>query len=117
MVLELAQVEIDYCAGCGGVWLDGGELELLLGDRGQTQTLLTAFRREAASEKSRCCPLCRKKMTKVRAGADNNAPLIDECVGGEGFWFDRGELEAVIERGRLDPDQKVIKLLAELFGK
>ena len=30
IVLELDEVEVDYCADCRGVWLDSGELELLL---------------------------------------------------------------------------------------
>ena len=28
-VLEFEQVEIDYCLGCRGVWLDSGELALI----------------------------------------------------------------------------------------
>ena len=30
ITLELADVEIDHCVGCGGIWLDAGELELLM---------------------------------------------------------------------------------------
>ena len=30
VVLELDQIEIDHCLHCGGIWLDAGELELLL---------------------------------------------------------------------------------------
>lgn len=33
ITLELAQVEIDHCVECGGIWLDGGELEALIGDK------------------------------------------------------------------------------------
>ncbi len=32
ITLELQEVEIDYCIDCGGIWLDAGELELLLGE-------------------------------------------------------------------------------------
>jgi len=32
ITLELAEVEVDYCTGCKGVWLDAGELEMLLGN-------------------------------------------------------------------------------------
>jgi len=31
ITLELEEVEIDHCTNCGGIWLDAGELELLLG--------------------------------------------------------------------------------------
>jgi Zn-finger nucleic acid-binding protein len=30
IILELDKVEIDHCLLCGGIWLDEGELELLL---------------------------------------------------------------------------------------
>ena len=30
ITLELEDVEIDHCLDCGGIWLDAGELELLL---------------------------------------------------------------------------------------
>ena len=30
IALELEGVEIDYCAACGGVWLDAGELRTLI---------------------------------------------------------------------------------------
>ena len=32
ITLELEQVEVDHCLECRGIWLDAGELELLLGD-------------------------------------------------------------------------------------
>ena len=32
IVLELDEIEIDYCTSCGGIWLDAGELDLLIED-------------------------------------------------------------------------------------
>ena len=32
IVLEMDEVEVDYCTECEGIWLDAGELEILLGD-------------------------------------------------------------------------------------
>ncbi len=32
VILELNQIEIDYCTSCHGIWLDNGELELLMQD-------------------------------------------------------------------------------------
>ncbi len=40
ITLELAKVEIDYCTGCKGVWLDAGELEMLLEDKGKAKKLI-----------------------------------------------------------------------------
>ena len=41
IVLELNDVEIDYCLSCKGIWLDTGELELLL--ESSAKTLFSAF--------------------------------------------------------------------------
>ena len=40
IALELAEVEIDHCTDCGGIWLDAGELELLLGNPEQARGFL-----------------------------------------------------------------------------
>ena len=40
LVLELQQIEIDYCQECEGIWLDAGELELLLDDITESNKLL-----------------------------------------------------------------------------
>ena len=32
IAIETEQVEVDYCTECKGIWLDSGELELLLGN-------------------------------------------------------------------------------------
>jgi Zn-finger nucleic acid-binding protein len=32
ITLELAEVEVDHCVHCGGIWLDTGELEVLMDD-------------------------------------------------------------------------------------
>ena len=116
IVLELDEVEIDYCAQCEGIWLDAGELALLLGHEGQAAELLASFSDYRDSEEElRKCPLCRKKMHKVRAGSDEAAPLIDKCAGNEGLWFDAGELSAVLKQGSLDQEHKIVKLLADMF--
>ena len=44
ITLELADVEIDHCTDCGGIWLDAGELELLLGEPEQAKSLLDSFK-------------------------------------------------------------------------
>ena len=30
ITMELDEVEVDHCLDCGGIWLDSGELEMLL---------------------------------------------------------------------------------------
>ena len=43
ITLELEDVEIDHCLDCGGIWLDAGELELLLDEPEKARSLLESF--------------------------------------------------------------------------
>ncbi|MHC4733577.1 MAG: TFIIB-type zinc ribbon-containing protein [Planctomycetota bacterium] len=49
ITLELQEVEIDHCIECGGIWLDSGELEMLLGEQEKTQQLLNSFKDDHTS--------------------------------------------------------------------
>ena len=116
IVLELAEVEVDYCTDCGGIWLDAGELELLLGNSQQTKQLLDSFKIDSnCTEKRRKCPICLKKMQKIVVGPSTPPLLIDKCTRGDGLWFDRGELQDILDRAKLDKDNKIQKLLADIF--
>jgi Zn-finger nucleic acid-binding protein len=118
ITLELAEVEIDYCAGCKGIWLDAGELELLLGDGGKTKELISSFDKAARiSEKPRKCPICDKGMEKIIVGRDKPTILIDRCAKGDGLWFDKGELNEITGRAKLDEGNKIKQLLADMFGQ
>jgi len=140
ITLELADVEIDYCTDCGGIWLDSGELEMLLGEPEKAKQLLDSFkpvlRKESLGlskartghgrsvegidtksvEKPRRCPICDKKMQKIIVGPAKPALLIDKCQRGDGLWFDRGELQDIVDRAELDKDNKIRELLADMFG-
>jgi Zn-finger nucleic acid-binding protein len=116
ITLQLAEVEVDYCTDCGGIWLDAGELELLLGDPEQSEQLLNSFEIDSeCAEKRRKCPICLKKMQKIVVGTDKPALLIDKCAKGDGLWFDKGELQDILNRAELDKESKIQKLLADIF--
>ncbi len=118
VVLELAEVEIDHCMECGGIWLDAGELEMLFDDPQQAHQCIGSFRVDSRSEeKPRACPICDKKMEKVVVGAEQPKLLIDRCKKGDGLWFDSGELQDVLRRGKLDPESRIQKILADMFGE
>jgi Zn-finger nucleic acid-binding protein len=118
ITLELQEVEIDYCTDCGGIWLDAGELEMLLDDRERADKLLKSFNVDAnCPEKPRKCPICLKKMEKVIVGQAEPTLLIDRCRKGDGLWFDKGELQDIFSRARLDEDSKIQKILADMFGE
>ena len=115
IVLELNEIEIDYCPSCNGIWLDGGELELLLEDENERKRILSSFRIEPNyPEKKYKCPICRKKMDKVHVG-EHQEVLIDKCPANDGLWFDKGELKRVIELS--SGEDKVIQHLNDLFGE
>ena len=117
ITLELREVEIDYCTDCGGIWLDAGELELLLGEPEKAAQLLKSFKIDStAIEKTRKCPICNKKMQKVIVGSSKPTLLIDKCRKADGLWFDKGELQDIFERAHLDQDNKIKKLLTDMFG-
>ena len=117
ITLELADVEIDHCTDCGGIWLDAGELELLLGDPEKSKQLLDSFKIDSDSTESRRkCPICLKKMQKIIVGQSKPIVLIDKCTRGDGLWFDKGELQDILNRAQLDKDNKIQKLLADMFG-
>ena len=119
MVLEHRKIELDYCTQCSGVWLDAGELELLISVMKSEGAELanTQLPSEPAGQGKRRCPICGRKMDKVWMG---NAPrvMIDSCPQGDGLWFDRGELQKVIHE--MEPADKpksrdVLTFLGEAF--
>ena len=117
VVLELQQVEVDHCFGCGGIWLDAGELELLIDYADRSAKLLESFRIDKqCPEAKRKCPICYKKMDKVVVGTAKPKLLLDRCPKKHGLWFDRGELQDILKRAQLDSDSKIQQLLSEIFS-
>jgi Zn-finger nucleic acid-binding protein len=118
ITMELAEVEIDYCTGCKGVWLDAGELEMMLDDDGKAQKLISSFNKDiSGSENPKQCPICDKKMEHIVVGEEKPTLLIDRCPKGDGLWFDNGELNGIIARAKLDEGNKIKKVLADMFGQ
>ncbi len=115
IVLELEQVEIDYCAHCDGIWLDAGELELMVETEKEREYLNDLFKEDLKSkEKSYRCPICSKNMIKVSVG-NKGEVLIDKCPKNHGLWFDKGELEKVILLGSGGKENKITGLLKQMF--
>lgn len=116
IILELNQIEIDYCTSCHGVWLDEGELEILLRDAEAKDQLFNSLENVKESrEKKIKCPVCSKKMNKVAFG-NMNIITLDECPKKHGLWFNKGELKSVVELGSFDKEDRIVKLLTEMFA-
>ena len=97
IVAERQSIELDVCPWCRGLWFDVGELELLAGKLGRSLELgETAFEPAATEEKARRCPRCDKAMEKVLVGVSARL-MLDRCAA-HGFWFDHGELGALMRQ-------------------
>lgn len=110
IIVELDEVEIDYCPECEGIWLDAGELELLLADGGGVP-----LEEAKTDEAKRRCPRCLRKMKKKNITAGSEKVLIDACPKGDGLWFDGGELKDVL-KGLSADGNAAVEHLAKLFG-
>ena len=117
ITIELNEVEIDYCLACRGIWLDKGELEILLGDSNQASEVLDSFKKpQNCPENQRKCPICGKKMEKVCVGNSQDI-LIDRCCQGDGLWFDSGELKDIFSLNNSEQMAKIRDLLDDMLGK
>ena len=90
IVAEHGDVEIDSCPACGGIWLDGGELEALVGTPAPEKAEPDADLGPAELD----CPVCVDKLIKDRYG--HTAVVVDKCPHGDGIWLDQGELAQVL---------------------
>lgn len=115
LVVEHRRIEMDYCTRCSGVWLDAGELELLIAlliSEGAKAPGLEPDH-SAAKDKLRC-PICGLKMDRAWTGGEQKV-LIDRCPAGHGLWFDAGELQKVL-RGLCHPDSPQYEDVVSFMG-
>jgi len=123
-----ADIEIDECPKCKGMWLDHGELEQI------QETLEHDYTNELSkmpeyindtvelaknrSETTLSCPACGGTMEKREYGYCSLV-VIDSCPSCQGIWLDKGELkklEIFFERCRHDASHARTGFLASLFG-
>lgn len=116
ITLELDCVEVDFCLQCKGIWLDAGELEMLLGQASRAEEMLNSFRpADIKDESPRKCPICLKKMQKIDISNADEPLIIDKCGHNHGLWFDKGELPSILSCAKLDPQDRIMKLLSDIF--
>jgi Zn-finger nucleic acid-binding protein len=113
MILEYNEVELDHCPICEGVWLDQGELELLL-EMDEKKIDLSDI---PDTEKSkRRCPHCRKKM--IIGHFPETEVMVDVCARDGGLWLDKGELYDIAHsHASVEAMQKVKEFFTDLFDK
>lgn len=91
IVLEFDNVEVDYCIGCQGVWLDAGEYALILSGKPDTEGATLTCGGKAGH---RPCPACGERMQVSEL--PGTEVEVDSCPRDHGVWFDRGELERAL---------------------
>ena len=101
---EYEGVTIDLCAGCGGVWLDEGELEQIVERRekrfAQEEIDEVQGAREPVTIKKEemgegyACPKCGATCQRSNY-AYTSGIVIDKCPNRDGIWLDGSELEKI----------------------
>lgn len=97
-----ADIEIDECGRCHGVWLDKGELEEIQRTVERDHTALlegphdpTGGLPSSKIPKPRiACPKCGTQMDARPYGMGSQI-VIDVCPDNCGIWLDEGELQAL----------------------
>ena len=113
LILEYKGIDLDHCPACGGVWLDAGELGLLLHGTPEPPAGLALAN---ARPGTRRCPRCPRKMNTGHF--PNSTIEVETCPALHGLWLDRGKLVALArEQAEKAGDDAVAQHLLELFGE
>lgn len=113
IVLEFDDVEIDHCQSCKGVWLDAGEIDLLLPGGVKGREAIEDLAPIFSTEKPIRCPICRRKLDKVQTKEEPKV-IVDRCPRHDGVWFDEGELQDFL-RLDLAASGPISQLFNEIF--
>ena len=114
MTLEFADIEVDYCFKCRGIWLDKGEIEHLISIAGGNDELLKTTTSTTTRERKRKCPVCRRAMEKEFIGKAQT--LLLDCCRRHGMWSDAGELNKILALSCTERHSSpLIRLLDTMF--
>lgn len=122
IAFELEGVEVDRCVGCGGTWLDAGELAWIAERAGVGAGRLSEALERAKGSRhgKRRCPRCRRKLRLIHVETPRapDRPIdLDRCPKGHGLWFDRGEMEAFVTAYEQGEEGAAAAFFADFLGK
>lgn len=121
-ILEYQGVAVDFCHHCRGLWLDAGELELLIEKSGaDPHAELLRFQQQPGTPSKgerMLCPRCDRRLHEIPAkGQGGSEVAVDRCPQGHGLWFDRSELQQLLTFIPHSPGvRKAIDYLNDLLG-
>jgi len=101
--LMVGSASLRECPRCDGMWVDVESFEKIIAERDEQATVLGAAshapKHESAGEPNKVryvpCPVCNQLMNRVNF-ARCSGVIVDVCKG-HGTWFDRDELQQIIE--------------------
>ena len=100
---KIESVEVDGCPGCGGAWLDKGELHALAKSPEALRKLDRTFvpgAQAMAPQHRGLCPRCEQPLVQMEFEQFRGVRL-DRCKPCGGLWLDHGEAGAIADK--LDP--------------
>lgn len=104
---EYAELSVDECDRCGGLFLAPAMLDRLVAERERPTGLRLALPKRAVSREASVryirCPVCAKTMNRQAFGRVSGI-VLDVCKA-HGLWFDAGEAAEVVrfvEQGGLE---------------
>ena len=107
----LANVEVDYCPKCYGMWFEEEELRWAKDERDRDLRWLDidlwkdeGHFRISPSEK--LCPIDRMPLYETRYG--DSSIKVDVCNVCRGIWLDRGEFKEIVKYLREKADRDVL---------
>ena len=116
----LQGVLVDACPTCEGLWLDGGELEMLQqGEKKGVEEILAQATEEIKSEKRRLvtaegmCPRCQGQRLEEQIVA---GVTLDVCPDCDGIHFDWSELNKVLQATESNGFEAFLKTVREKLG-
>lgn len=102
---------VDYCEGCGGTWLDGGELDALdeMADNPEHLKLrlgraVFEMREKMGGTRILACPKCAAPTLQPFKSSENVE--VDFCAKCKGIWLEKGETATYVELSADIPDLK-----------
>jgi len=101
--VALGQTKVCECTGCHGLWVDAATFDNICTDRERQSVVLGSasemFKPGERSIEMKIqylrCPACRQLMQRVNF-AKCSGVIVDLCKG-HGSWFDRDELQHIVE--------------------
>ncbi len=119
--ISVSNLNVEVCkGGCGGVWLDQGELAKFDEDRDPApETLLKAEKNKNTlidHSKARKCPKCTNQVLAMHYHDSEYQIEVDQCMGCGGIWLDLSELDQIRTSNKTQSEREsIIKNYMERF--